>query len=45
METVNGGIAVAQGFTVKKIDPAKHIATLADGYEITYDECLIATGM
>uniref|UniRef100_A0A034WNU7 Putative apoptosis-inducing factor 1, mitochondrial n=1 Tax=Bactrocera dorsalis TaxID=27457 RepID=A0A034WNU7_BACDO len=44
METVNGGIAVAQGFTVKKIDPAKHIVTLADGYEITYDECLIATG-
>ncbi|XP_054743148.1 putative apoptosis-inducing factor 1, mitochondrial isoform X2 [Anastrepha obliqua] len=44
METINGGIAVAQGFTVKKVDPAKHIATLADGYEIGYDECLIATG-
>ncbi|XP_011195258.2 putative apoptosis-inducing factor 1, mitochondrial isoform X1 [Zeugodacus cucurbitae] len=44
METVNGGIAVAQGFTVKKLDAAKHIVTLADGYEITYDECLIATG-
>ncbi|CAD6999537.1 unnamed protein product [Ceratitis capitata] len=44
METVNGGIAVAHGFAVKKIDPAKHVATLTDGYEITYDECLIATG-
>ncbi|XP_017492074.1 PREDICTED: putative apoptosis-inducing factor 1, mitochondrial isoform X1 [Rhagoletis zephyria] len=44
METVNGGIAVAQGFTVRKIDPVKHIATLSDGYEISYDECLIATG-
>ncbi|XP_067623490.1 putative apoptosis-inducing factor 1, mitochondrial isoform X2 [Eurosta solidaginis] len=44
METVNGGIAVAQGFSVKKVDPSKHIATLSDGYEISYDECLIATG-
>ncbi|XP_075153932.1 apoptosis inducing factor [Haematobia irritans] len=43
-DSVNGGIAVAQGFTVKKIDPSKRIAALSDGYEIAYDECLIATG-
>lgn len=43
-ETVNGGIAVAQGFRVKRIDPAKRVVTLSDGYEISYDECLIATG-
>lgn len=44
MESVNGGIAVAQGLKVKKIDPSKRIVTLNDGYEISYDECLIATG-
>ncbi|XP_037957866.1 putative apoptosis-inducing factor 1, mitochondrial isoform X2 [Teleopsis dalmanni] len=44
MDSINGGIAVAQGFTVKRIDPAKRIAVLSDGYEIAYDECLIATG-
>ncbi|XP_065357596.1 putative apoptosis-inducing factor 1, mitochondrial [Calliphora vicina] len=43
-ESEKGGIAVAQGFRVKKIDPTKKIATLSDGYEIGYDECLIATG-
>lgn len=43
-ESEKGGIAVAQGFTVKKIDPSKQVVTLSDGYEISYDECLIATG-
>lgn len=43
-ESANGGIAVAQGFKVKKVDPSKRIVTLSDGYEIGYDECLIATG-
>ncbi|KAH8255820.1 hypothetical protein KR038_011232 [Drosophila bunnanda] len=43
-ESVNGGIAVAQGFTVKKVDAQKRIVTLEDGYEIEYDSCLIATG-
>lgn len=44
IESEKGGIAVAQGFKVKKIDPSKQIVTLSDGYEIGYDECLIATG-
>ncbi|XP_023305359.2 putative apoptosis-inducing factor 1, mitochondrial [Lucilia cuprina] len=43
-ESEKGGIAVAHGFRVKKIDPVKKTATLTDGYEIGYDECLIATG-
>ncbi|XP_052852904.1 putative apoptosis-inducing factor 1, mitochondrial isoform X1 [Drosophila gunungcola] len=43
-DSANGGIAVAQGFAVKKIDAQKRIVTLNDGYEIGYDECLIATG-
>jgi len=43
-DSANGGIAVAQGFAVKKVDAQKRIATLNDGYEISYDECLIATG-
>ncbi|XP_017047481.1 putative apoptosis-inducing factor 1, mitochondrial isoform X2 [Drosophila ficusphila] len=43
-DSVNGGIAVAQGFSVKKVDAQKRIVTLNDGCEISYDECLIATG-
>lgn len=44
MESVNGGIAVAHGCKVKKIDATKRIVTLNDGYEISYEQCLIATG-
>ncbi|XP_017853953.1 putative apoptosis-inducing factor 1, mitochondrial isoform X2 [Drosophila busckii] len=40
----NGGIAVAQGFSVKKVDAQNRIVTLNDGYQISYEECLIATG-
>ncbi|XP_005179880.2 putative apoptosis-inducing factor 1, mitochondrial isoform X2 [Musca domestica] len=43
-DSENGGIAVAQGFKVKKVDPTNRVITLSDGYEITYDQCLIATG-
>ncbi|XP_023170825.1 putative apoptosis-inducing factor 1, mitochondrial isoform X2 [Drosophila hydei] len=43
-DSVNGGISVAQGFSVKKVDAQKRIVTLSDGYEISYDMCLIATG-
>ncbi|XP_017152492.1 putative apoptosis-inducing factor 1, mitochondrial isoform X2 [Drosophila miranda] len=43
-ESVNGGIAVAQGFSVQKVDAQNHTVILNDGYKITYDECLIATG-
>ncbi|KAL9928706.1 apoptosis inducing factor isoform 3-T3 [Glossina fuscipes fuscipes] len=44
MDNPNGGIAVAHGFTVKKVDPSSKKVILTDGYEIFYDECLIATG-
>uniref|UniRef100_A0A1B0FPR1 Apoptosis-inducing factor 1, mitochondrial n=1 Tax=Glossina morsitans morsitans TaxID=37546 RepID=A0A1B0FPR1_GLOMM len=44
MNNPNGGIAVAHGFTVKKVDPSEKKVILNDGYEIFYDECLIATG-
>lgn len=40
----NGGVSVCTGYTVHKIDVVNRIATLADGHEIKYDECLIATG-
>ncbi|XP_034126214.1 putative apoptosis-inducing factor 1, mitochondrial isoform X1 [Drosophila guanche] len=43
-DSVNGGIAVAQGFAVKKVDAQSRTVTLNDGYKITYNECLIATG-
>lgn len=43
-ESENGGIAVAQGFTVKKVDAQNKIVTLNDGHQISYDQCLIATG-
>ncbi|KAH8289892.1 hypothetical protein KR018_000189 [Drosophila ironensis] len=40
----HGGISVAQGFAVKKVDANKRVVTLNDGYEIGYNTCLIATG-
>ncbi|XP_068151377.1 putative apoptosis-inducing factor 1, mitochondrial isoform X1 [Drosophila tropicalis] len=43
-DSVKGGIAVAQGFAVKKVDAQNRVVTLNDGYQIAYDECLIATG-
>ncbi|XP_017097754.2 putative apoptosis-inducing factor 1, mitochondrial isoform X2 [Drosophila bipectinata] len=43
-DSSNGGISVAQGFAVKKVDAQKRIVTLNDGYQISYDTCLIATG-
>ncbi|XP_022227577.2 putative apoptosis-inducing factor 1, mitochondrial isoform X2 [Drosophila obscura] len=43
-DSVNGGIAVAQGFSVKKVDAQNRTVTLNDGCKITYNECLIATG-
>ncbi|XP_051858806.1 putative apoptosis-inducing factor 1, mitochondrial isoform X2 [Drosophila nasuta] len=42
--SANGGIAVAQGFAVKKVDAQNRIVTLNDGYQIGYEVCLIATG-
>jgi programmed cell death 8 (apoptosis-inducing factor) len=40
----NGGVAVARGWTVKKLDAFERKAILEDGYEINYKKCLIATG-
>lgn len=41
----NGGVAVARGWSVDKIDVVNKTAYLEDGYKINYDKCLIATGM
>lgn len=43
-EKENGGVAVAMGWNVKKIDAFRKVAYLEDDTEITYDKCLIATG-
>ncbi|XP_043267020.1 apoptosis-inducing factor 1, mitochondrial [Venturia canescens] len=43
-ESDKGGVAIASGWKVTKIDPYKKIAVLEDGYEIKYDKCLVATG-
>ncbi|KAK3922003.1 Apoptosis-inducing factor 1, mitochondrial [Frankliniella fusca] len=40
----NGGVAVARGWKVARIDPYKRIAYLEDGHEIKYEKCLLATG-
>ncbi|KAH8248635.1 hypothetical protein KR032_001609 [Drosophila birchii] len=44
LEESAGGVAVAQGFAVKKVDAKNRKVTLNDGYQIGYDNCLIATG-
>lgn len=40
-----GGIAVIRGWSVKKVDAEKKTAILDDGTEISYDKCLLATGI
>ncbi|XP_049937946.1 apoptosis-inducing factor 1, mitochondrial [Schistocerca serialis cubense] len=44
MEQANGGVAVARGWNVKKVDVTEKIAYLEDGHEIRFKKCLIATG-
>lgn len=44
MSSKNGGVAVARGWNVVKLDVIRRIAYLDDGKEIQYDKCLIATG-
>lgn len=39
-----GGVAVARGWRVARLDVAEKKAVLQDGTEIHYDKCLIATG-
>ncbi|XP_008208975.1 apoptosis-inducing factor 1, mitochondrial isoform X2 [Nasonia vitripennis] len=43
-ESEKGGVAVATGWKVKKIDVPNKTAYLQDDYKIKYDKCLIATG-
>lgn len=43
-ESDKGGVAVATGWKVTKIDAINKTVSLEDGYEIKYDKCLIATG-
>ncbi|XP_060531083.1 apoptosis-inducing factor 1, mitochondrial [Cylas formicarius] len=44
MQSENGGVAVARGWTVTRIDVMEKVAYLDDGTAIQYDKCLIATG-
>lgn len=39
-----GGVAVAKGWSVKKIDVFNKYVYLEDDHKIKYDKCLIATG-
>lgn len=41
----NGGISVLCGRQVVKLDPHKKRVYLDDGSEISYEKCLLATGM
>uniref|UniRef100_A0A2M3Z799 Putative programmed cell death protein n=1 Tax=Anopheles braziliensis TaxID=58242 RepID=A0A2M3Z799_9DIPT len=43
-EAANGGVAVARGYEVQRLDVVNRRAILTDGTEIEYDKCLIATG-
>ncbi|XP_031621810.1 putative apoptosis-inducing factor 1, mitochondrial [Contarinia nasturtii] len=43
-ESNDGGVAIVQGYTVKKVDVENRTAILTDGTEIQYGSCLIATG-
>lgn len=44
LDEPNGGVALVQGYTVRKVDVENRTAILTDGTQIKYDECLIATG-
>lgn len=44
MKSENGGVAVARGWAVKRLDVDNRKAYLEDDYEIEYGKCLIATG-
>lgn len=44
MENPNGGVAIARGWMINKLDVIEKIAYLDDGSKIHYDKCLLATG-
>lgn len=43
-ESDKGGVAVAMGWKVTKMDVLNKTVTLEDGREIKFNKCLIATG-
>lgn len=44
MDNPNGGVSVARGWSVTRLDPVEKIAYLENGTAIHYNKCLIATG-
>jgi len=40
----HGGVSLALGRKVVRLDPSAHMVMLDDGTELKYDKCLIATG-
>ncbi|XP_055546277.1 apoptosis-inducing factor 1, mitochondrial [Wyeomyia smithii] len=44
LDAPNGGVAIARGYEVQRIDVVNRKAILTDGTEISYGECLLATG-
>ncbi|XP_032690012.1 apoptosis-inducing factor 1, mitochondrial [Odontomachus brunneus] len=44
MKSEKGGVSVATGWKVTKIDAINKKVILEDGHEIKYDKCLVATG-
>lgn len=44
LDAPNGGVAIARGYEIQKIDVVNRKAILTDGTEIKYGECLLATG-
>ncbi|KAG5887362.1 hypothetical protein JTB14_018377 [Gonioctena quinquepunctata] len=44
MASQNGGVAVARGWAIKRLDIMEKTAYLEDGSAIRYNKCLLATG-
>lgn len=45
MKASNGGVSVARGWAVTKLDVNNKYAMLDDGTQIHFNKCLIATGI
>lgn len=44
MTSENGGVAIARGWSITRVDVMDKLAYLEDGEAIKYNKCLIATG-
>ncbi|PSN57251.1 hypothetical protein C0J52_02543 [Blattella germanica] len=44
LDQANGGVAVARGWSIKKLNVYEKKAILEDDTELSYEKCLIATG-